>query len=449
MNLFRRLRLSTVVAVAAVATIAGAGVGLIGSSSSGPVAADPSVPAFEAKFDTPSDVSLFDFGFSGLFIPGISIDHYHGDHDMNCGDPNLTSRTVTLSAADKVAPMDFSQAFWYCQPGGDPAKGHLMSAITTTGYNHAWFSPKAELTDITKVCFDVNETSIGGKWIEVQFVDHADATRYPTGTIIADGNAVARGTGGFDLGYTEPGFRPEATGQDSGVGPNNGLQPRSGTLAGLKIDTGASIYTWWQNQDDITAGGVGWPGINANGNDPNQPVITDKAARYTHCLENDPANPNQLIITDTIVAGAQAQPAGGPRTFVIPGHIPGGARRVVFHDAEYDGPKRDGYSPDRLTWHWDNVRVWTKTGGPPGSTTSTQSPTTTAATTTTTAPTTTAQPTTTVGTTTTAPPTTVTSTTSTAPSTTTTTVPAACLPFAAELRSWCQSVEQRLAALGG
>jgi hypothetical protein len=242
--------------------------------------------------------------------------------------------------------IGFDQLFWHCAPGGDPAKGHMMTAITTIGYNHLWFSPKPEFTGISKVCWDINETFMGGgKWTEVQFVDHADATRYPTGSPMTGPNivpATARGTGGFDLGYTEPGFRPEATG-GSAVGPNNGLQPRSGNLAGLKIVHG-SIFDWWQGQDTVMATGVGWPGL-LPGN--NGGPITDKAARFTTCIENAPNN--QIQITNN-------RPNGAP-TYLIPGQIPQDARRVVFHDAEYDGPKRDGYNPTVLTWHWDNIQV--------------------------------------------------------------------------------------------
>jgi hypothetical protein len=293
---------------------------------------------FEAKFETANDFyGRFDFGYSGIgpLGPGGGITHFHGDHGVSCGGPT-TDRDVAFGGTQSA--IDFSQLFWYCAPGGDPTKGHMMTGLTTTGYNHLWFSPKPEFTGISKVCWDINETFEGGKWTEVQFVDHADAVRYPVGTVTAGGNSVARGTGGFDLGYTDPEFRDT-------TGPSNGLLPASGNLAGLKIGIG-SIFDWWQDQNTVMAQGVGWPGLlpNQGGSGP----ITDKAARYTTCIENAPNN--QITITNN-------RP-DGPRTYTIPGQIPQDARRVVFHDAEYDGPKRDGYSPATLTWHWDNIQVF-------------------------------------------------------------------------------------------
>jgi hypothetical protein len=316
---------------------------------------------FEAKFETANDFyGRFDYGLSGLTpagsddpnVPGAGgVFPLHGDHDMSCGGPT-TVRDVTVTGeqwtGSNFPNINFDQLFWFCAPGGDPAKGHMMTAITTLGYNLLWFSPKPEFTGITKVCWDINETTQGGKWTEVQFVDHADATRYPTGSHLTGPNAAAataRGTGGFDLGYTEPNFRPEATGGDSVVGPNTGLQPRSGNLAGLRIDAG-TVFSWFQGQDTFTATGVGWPGLLPNQGGNGGP-ITDKAARYTTCIENMPAN--QIQITNN-------RP-DGPRAYTIPGQIPQDARRVVFHDSEYDGPKRGGYSPTNLTWHWDNIQI--------------------------------------------------------------------------------------------
>lgn len=398
---------------------------------------------FSASFDTPSDFyGRFDYGFSGGLATPTT---YHGDHSAGtpCGGPT-TDRNVNLTGTD--ANLDFSQAFWWCAPSGDASSGHMMTGLTTEGYNHIWFSPQPEFTDITKVCWDINETTEGGKWTEVQFVSHADATRYPAGTPLTGQNisaTTARGTGGFDLGYTEPNFRPQATGGNSTVGPNTGLQPQGGTLAGLRVDLG-SIFQWFQNQDTITASQVGWPGINNIAAGSGQ-FVTDKATRYTTCIENVGAS--QMTITN-------ARP-DGLHTYTISGHIPQDARRVVFHDAEYDGPKRAGYDPNNLTWHWDNIQIFTSGGVPP--TTTVASSTTTTAPTTTQATTTTLAPTTTLAATTTAPTTTVPATTTTAattttvaPTTTTTTTVPACPPsFAADAQTWCAQVNARLHALDG
>jgi hypothetical protein len=37
--------------------------------------------------------------------------------------------------------------------------------------------------------------------------------------------------------------------------------------------------------------------------------------------------------------------------------IPSGKVRVIFQDDNYDPPKRDGYDPNKLTWHWDNILI--------------------------------------------------------------------------------------------
>lgn len=393
------------------------------------------VVAFEATFDTAGDFyNRFDYGFSGhgpwndqgVATP-VMFD-IHGDHNMACEGPN-TMRQVAVTAPPgdynfMNKNLDFSQLFWWCAPGNDPAKGHLMTGFTTTGYNHAWFSPKPEFTKISKVCWDQNANTIGGKWLEIQFVDHADATRYPVGIQFPNSNSWSRGTGGFDLGYTHPGFRPEEPG---GIGPNNGLQPRSGNLAGLVSGTGGTIFDWFQGQNAFTQLGVGWPGnLPSQGGNPSaaaspvgpagQPVLLDKATRYKHCIEN--ASSTQIRVTFTThIFPSRGWTQGGQVSYLINGQIPQDARRVVFHDSEYDGPKRGDYSSENITWHWDNIQIFTDDGVviPPSSTT-TLPPTTVSTTTT-------LPPTTVSTTTTTLPPTTV-STTTTLPPTTTTTLPA-------------------------
>jgi hypothetical protein len=431
------------VAVIAAVGLLGVGAGLTANALDSK--ADP-LPAFSANFEQPGDFAAqFDFGYSGIgpFSSQGGITSFHGDHaatpdGTTCGGPT-TDRTVAFGGTQDA--VDFSQLFWQCAPGGT-GTGHLMTGLTTLGYNHLWFSPKPEFTAITKVCWDINETTEGGKWTEVQFVGHADAVRYPTGTVTMDGNARARGTGGFDLGYTDPEFQEN--------GPNNGLFSGTGDIAGLKIGFG-SIFDWWQTPHDFLATGVGWPGLLPGASTPPNPVITDKATRYQSCVEN--TGTSQLTITN-------AQP-NGVHVYTIDGHIPQDARRVVFHDAEYDGPKRDLYDPNALTWHWDNIQVFTAAGGPPPTTTTTVAPTTTTTaptttvppTTTTTAPTTTVPPTTTtVAPTTTVPPTTTTvpPTTTTVPPTTTTTiapVPACPAGFTTAQRNWCLAVNAHIAAL--
>ena len=144
-----------------------------------------------------------------------------------------------------------------------------MTAVDTLGYNIAWFSPKPTFTAVSKVCWDINETELSSrKWTQVMFVAEADAVRYPAGTVTFGPDCGhARGTGGFDLGYTSPDFRDFN-------GPTTRIHPAGGTLAGVKIVQDAP--SWFQNQDTFTTRFEG-PGNMLNG-------ITDKAARYQHCL---------------------------------------------------------------------------------------------------------------------------------------------------------------------
>ncbi len=151
-------------------------------------------------------------------------------------------------------------------------------------------------TGVSKVCWDINETFEGGrKWTQVLFVSAADAHRYRAGTVTYPDIGVARGTGGFDLGFTAPDFRDPD-------GPTDRIHPQGGTLAGVKLLLNAP--SWFQNQDNWTTRNEGPGNIITD--------VTDKAARYTHCLENQPNNMVRLT---------QATPSG-PRTFDMSGRSP-------------------------------------------------------------------------------------------------------------------------------
>jgi hypothetical protein len=290
-------------------------------------------PTFQADFSTAEDFyERFDYGYTGVNpweVPDDAVKRsFHGDHNEACEAPT-TDREVSFGG-DR-SNLDFSELFWHCAPGNDPSKGHVMTGVDTFGYNIAWFSPKALFTNTSKVCWDINETQLSGrKWTQVLFVSEEDATRYPAGSDTAAGPAAARGTGGFDLGYTSPDFRADP-------GPHSGIFPQGGTLAGLKLVMGAP--SWFQDQDTWTQRFEG-EGYLVTG-------VTDKAERYTHCLTNEPGN---------VVRLTQATPTG-TRTIDMPGQIPQWPVRVVFQDDNYDSPKDDGYDPKAVTWHWDNVQI--------------------------------------------------------------------------------------------
>ena len=147
---------------------------------------------FEATFNTAGDFyDRFDRGYSGVSPwewnnggGAGATTSFHGDHNEACEGPT-TQRTVSFGTAQNP---DFDQLFWYCAPGNDPAKGHLMTGLDTLGYNIAWFAPKPTFSKVSEVCWDINETGMSHrKWTQLLFVDArpgADATRYPTGTVL-------------------------------------------------------------------------------------------------------------------------------------------------------------------------------------------------------------------------------------------------------------------------
>jgi hypothetical protein len=202
-----------------------------------------------------------------------------------------------------------------------------MTTVNTIAYNIAWFSPKQTFNHISKVCFDVNQTELGSrKWLQVVFLTPSEATRYETGESHPESLTDSRaGTGGFDLGYVSP--------------DNRGQSGPSVASAGIK----------WEN------GLVGvWTGDNLSGRVGHQTNdLTDEATRYKQCFTD---------LENGTVRVDSARPGGTDVSFA-PGSIPNDARRVVFEDDNYDPPKSNeggynGYSEDRLTWHWDNVQIY-------------------------------------------------------------------------------------------
>ena len=163
----------------------------------------------------------FDHGWSGEVHAGSMFgDDANGwpaDHDGSCGNPNETSRKIQLGDGESQAAT--AQAFYTCLPGGDPAKGHVMTSVNTEGYVVAWFSPKQTFTDVHKVCWDQNLTDLGGgKWTQVVFLTPDEI-----------------GKDSSDLGFTSPEF------------PHNGgpSSPRGESGFGVKMFEGGMVA--WQD----------------------------------------------------------------------------------------------------------------------------------------------------------------------------------------------------------
>ncbi len=269
-----------------------------------------------------SFVSRFDHGWSGLdpaTLPDYAgpVRSWLGDHDGSCGDPNLSSRTITMG----VGAAGKEGIFYQCLPGGDPAKGHVMTSVNSSGYNIAWFSPKQYFTNVTRVCWDQNLTDLGGgKWTQVVLVSRADAQRM-----------------NGDLGFVGPGF-------EDPNGPSTSSFPSSST-GGAKMFKGG--FEIWRGAPG-TDGMAGITGQMSGGM-----TTSDKAPRFQHCMVDN----NNGTVTLT-----QARPNGTTATQTVPGNLPDGEVRVVFEDDTYNADKHFDESlhagPNHTyTWHWDNIQI--------------------------------------------------------------------------------------------
>lgn len=282
----------------------------------------PSAAAFVDDFSTDTlSAGRYDFGWSGQdpatwpswAFPVLDFD---GDHDMACNGPT-TSRHIHLD----VGQAGKRGVWWWCAPGGDPAKGHLMTGVNTAGYNIAWFSPKQWFSDVHRVCWDQNLTDLGGgKWTQVVLVSEADVARY-----------------NGDLGFTGPGF------QDSN-GPTTGVHPSSGT-GGAKMFRGT--FEIWRGGS--FTGAMDW--WSWDGQHSRIEGFADKAARFTHCMVD---NENGTVTL------TQERPDGRTVSQTVNGDLPDGRVRVAFQDDNYNPDKHDGTSSagdPRYSWHWDQIEI--------------------------------------------------------------------------------------------
>lgn len=275
--------------------------------------ADPD--AFAARFDT----------YAGNYCtPGTTcrpeeqggIASFPGDHDMSCSPP-LPQRTVQIS--------NHANLFWWCAPGG-PDTGHVMVANHTTGYAVVGFTPKQTFTDVSRVCFTLNLTDLGGgKWFTMQLVPLATIQEHPN----TNPRRVQEGEGSYRLDYVSPGFN-----DPNGPG---GFNLQGERTAGIKVFRGELAY--WNGvggpQDDFLAHSVDF---NTAGD--------DRATRYRHCLEEIGG---QVRVT-------QHRPNGQVRTLTALGGLPNGPVKVLFLDDTYDSEKHDG-RPGFVTWHVDDIQI--------------------------------------------------------------------------------------------
>ena len=286
----------------------------------------------------------------------LSPEHHQwpGDHNMACEAPT-TARTVHLEHRNEM--------FYHCAPGGDPAKGHMMTSMDTTGYAIMSFSPDQTFTDVGRVCWDINATNEGGgKWTNVIIVPEAEYLRHPNNV----GNQPFEGP--YRMDYVTPGFNVDDAPGDFNIQVDN-------------ILPGNEWFGWKNFLESVTI----FRGNHGQQLSPTHylPVVSDKAARYKHCMI-DTAAGIQVTKVNAVTGGTEIyNPSGWD--------FPRGRVRVIFQDDMYDPPKRPGYNPNNVTWHWDNIEIGAQSSQPTTTTapSTTVAPTTTAPTTTTTAPTTT------------------------------------------------------------
>jgi hypothetical protein len=283
----------------------------------------PAGTAFFEDFSDPNAFyARFDRMWSGDFAAGSAwggnVNDWPADHDGSCGDPNTTRRTIHLSSQAQANDA----AFFVCLPGGDPAKGHVMSTVNTEAYIIAWFSPKQTFANVHRVCWDQNIQFLGGgKWTQVLFLTQAEVAR-----------------SGGDLGFTSPEYSdPGSTGSASGKA-SHGVK-----LVGGLMSSWSAIGEWNPYSPNTVqrpfAGDVG--------------TTPDKAPRYQQCIVDN---------EDGTLTAIRNGPAGSV-TSTVQGEIPNEPIRVVFEDDNYNPDKHNGASGvptnsgQGYTWHWDNIQI--------------------------------------------------------------------------------------------
>lgn len=254
--------------------------------------------------------------------PSSHILSWNGDHNMACEAPT-TSRTVNAA--------NHNEYFWWCAPGNEPSKGHIMTAQNMTGYGIIAFTPKQDFNNVQKVCWDINSTDMGGgKWTNVLIIPVSEYVRHPN----LNPKPNREGEGPYRLDYTTDGFNEDNAPGDFNI-QDHDLLPGN-YIWGVKNFRG--VLNLFKNDELLMPPDFG-----------NPVFTTDKAARFKHCFSNN--SDNSVTIT-------RVRPNGVNDSYKVSNtQIPQGQVKVIFQDDNYDPPKRDGYSENVLTWHWDNIII--------------------------------------------------------------------------------------------
>jgi hypothetical protein len=260
-------------------------------------------PQFFEDFAQESGVQRFDrmVHHRNLALGGGGHDFdetWSGDHNLQCEGP--TTQRIVRPSRDGTDP----EAFWWCAPGNDPAKGHFMTSMgDIDGFTVVAFSPRQTMQDVTSVCWDVNLTDLGArKWFEVTIV--------PEQAFQANRRSLA---------YTHPTFRQPSVNEFP-----------AGSFSFVFFNHDVILYNGTDRVYAESGSGFG---------------TNDKARRYKHCLVDN---------GDGTVTATQER-NNGTHTARARGSFPDGPARVIFTDQTYH-PDKDG-TPQGLTWHWDNIEI--------------------------------------------------------------------------------------------
>ena len=198
------------------------------------------------------------------------------------------------------------ESFWWCAPRG-PESGHVMTSMYTTGYAQVNFAPNQPFTDISRVCWDQNQTEMGGrKWTQVVVVPEA----------IYQAN-------GRRLNYIKPPLQ-----NDVAV---NGLRLIGDSFL-LEMLRGSTTTYVGQAVQSSDFSGFQTP---------------DKARRFRTCVTDLNNGTVQIALERESTVDVRVQP----------GSLPNGLVRVIFQDDNYDPPKDAASTTSLATWHWDNIEI--------------------------------------------------------------------------------------------
>ncbi len=269
------------------------------------------------SFDTAASLNdmVFEVTDSRPFSGAAGMS-WTGDHAAvgdSCGAPE-TQRPLDSKALDRdpATPTRFdndlvrNEGFVYwCELGNQ----HIMTSFNSTGYFHMDFRPAQTFTDVSRICWDQNVTSMGGKWTEVAII--------PVDTFNANGQR---------MDYTHP--DRNNPGEPGGLG----LQIRDGVWKG-QFDPREMDSSNNQSTDRSSRLGT---------------TTQDRRLRTQHCVTD---NGNGTV---TMQRGTWD---GGTQTAVLKGTFPAGEAVVVWSDVGYNPNKRNDHEVDENTWHWDNLII--------------------------------------------------------------------------------------------